>query len=139
MAVSEPFKVFDAVAVSGTDSYTSKVSRTPNSGNFAYIITKTGNAAGTAKWQVNSLEEATYNAAVSAASGSTQEEKEAANTTGWADADLSPTATITVTGGTDPHNIPVLLTGVSFHRSRLVYTNASGTGTLTARFTALLG
>lgn len=137
MATSDPIDVFEAVAVSSTDAFRSRVSGVPASGCLSYAFVKTGNAAGTLKLEVNNLTDSTYSAAVNAAAGATQTAKEAANTTGWMDCDLSPTDTIAVAGGTDPFEEPILLTSFAFRRCRLVYTNASGTGNISAHVVAL--
>jgi hypothetical protein len=137
LATTDPIDAFDNVAVSGTDTYKSRVTGAAAEGVASYAFVKTGNAAGTLKLEVNNLTDSTYLAAVNAAAGATQTAKEAANTTGWMDCDLSPTDTITVAGGTDPFEEPILLSEFGFRRFRLSYTNASGTGNLQAHIVSL--
>jgi hypothetical protein len=132
MPVLDSVPVWDALAVSSTTTYNSKVSTPSLSLGLSYTFTKTGTATGTLKWQVNNLSDLAYNRAVNAASADPDfTVREAANTTGWVDADLSPTDTISVPA-TNPYNEPILLTLVGFKRCRLVYTNATSTGTITA-------
>lgn len=138
MATTGSVDVFANVAVSGTDTYRSKVSSAPGSGIMSYAFAKTGNAAGTLKLEVNNLPDSTYEALVNAAAGATRDIKEATITTGWMDCDLSPTDTISVAGGTDPFEEPILLTSFGFRRFRLSYTNSSGTGNLVAHVVTLL-
>ncbi len=134
MPVSEPVPVWSAQAVSSTTTYYSRASSPGPLGCIAYDFIKTGTAVGTLKWQINNLPDAVYRAAVNAASGATQEEKETNNTTGWRDVDLSPTDTIPIPA-TDPFDQPILLTNIAFKRSRLAYVNASSTGAITAYVT----
>lgn len=136
MPVTDPVKIWDAVAVTGTNAYASRITH-PSGHGIWMAYAKTGDAVGVVKWQVNNLEESTYLAGVSAAAGATQLEKEAANTVGWQDVDLQPTATIAIPT-TNPSSADVLLTFVAGKRSRFVYTNASGTGTINGRVTVLL-
>lgn len=136
MATSEPIDVFAAVAVSGTDVYRGRVQGAPTEGVLSYAFEKTGNATGTLKLEVNNLTDSTYDAAVNAAAGATRTIQEAANTTGWMDCDLSPTDTISVTS-TNPFKEPILLTNWGFRRCRLVYTNATGTGNISAPVVSL--
>jgi hypothetical protein len=136
LATTDPIRVWDALAVSSTDTYKSRVSSPSDSGVLAYTFTKTGGAVGTLKLEVNNLEYSVYQAAVNAAAGATPTAQEAANTTGWMDCDLSPTDTFAV-ATTNPINEPFLLTAMGFKRLRWSYTNASGTGNITMLVTVL--
>jgi hypothetical protein len=117
--------IFDAVAVSGTTTYKSAVTRAPLGTpppEYGVTFEFTSTATGTLKLEVNNRSHQDYSNDVGAGT-------EAANTTGWVQRDLSPTATIAVTAA---------LTGTiavkgRFARWRLSYTNATNSGVLTAR------
>lgn len=136
MAVTDPIRVFDAVAVSSTTVYKSRVSSPSDSGVICYTFSKVGNATGTLKLECNNLEYSVYQSAVNAAAGATPTLQEAANTTGWMDLDLSPTDTFAVLT-TNPITEPFLLTQIGFKRLRWSYTNATGTATITMLVTVL--
>lgn len=118
--------IFDAVAVSGTTTYKSAVTRAPLGTpppEYGVTFEFTSTATGTLKLEVNNKDHQTYSQDVSSAGS------EAANTSGWVQRDLSPTATIAITAA---------LTGTisvkgRFARWRLSYTNATNSGVLTAR------
>lgn len=117
--------IFSAVAVSGTTTYKSTVVRAPQGVPVEYGVTfeSTSTAAGTLKLEVNNKTHQDYQNDVATAGS------EAANTTGWVQRDLSPTATIAVTAA----STNTIAVKSRFLRWRLSYTNASGSGAITAR------
>lgn len=120
------FPIFDAVAVTGTNTYRSSVTTCPRGeASLEYGITfeSTSTAAGTLSLEVSNLGDQAYAAAVASAGS------EAANTTGWVQRDLSPSATIAVTAA----STNTITTKRRFRRFRLKYVNASGSGNITAR------
>lgn len=120
------FVIFNAVALSATNVVKSLVVTPPRgSSNFDFGVTFefTSTAAGTLVLQVSNRSRQGYEIDVAAAGS------EDANTNGWVQRDLSPTATIAVTAA-------ATLTATvkrRWLRWRFVYTNASGSGTVTAR------
>lgn len=118
--------IYDAVAVSGTTTYKSTATRCPRGpSTFECGVTFefTSTATGTLKLEVNNKDHQSYAQDIAAAGS------EAANTAGWVQRDLSPTATIPITAA---------LTGTitvkgRFVRWRLSYTNATNSGAVTAR------
>ena len=129
--------IFKAVAVTGTNAYVSKVCELPEGMGATFSLSST--ATGTLKMQVNDLPDTDYRAAVSAAAGATQELKEAANTTGWVDADMRmgghnphvAAATFSMNGATTA-NVLALNFPPGQARVRFIYTNATNSGVLTS-------
>jgi len=127
--------IFAAVAVSSTNTYKSAVSRQPDKRHF-YAPATTGDAAGTLGREINNLNEAAYGmalAAVRAAHPSyTEAQVEAANTAGWVPqsflqsdvTNAGATIAMAAAGGFSANMPP------GPRRSRLTYTNSSGTGLL---------
>lgn len=117
--------IADAVAVSSTTTYRSAVMRAPHGLPVEYGVTVefTSTAAGTLSLEVNNKTHQDYQNDVTSAGS------EAANTAGWVQRDLSPTATIAITAAAT-----CTITFKSrFVRWRLKYVNASGSGNWTAR------
>lgn len=121
--------IFQAVAASSTNTYKSRVSDRKESRHF-YNIQPTGTLTGTLGREVNDLPDEDYRAAVAAASGANDEEKEANNTVGWVaqsflQSDVTnASATFAINGTTSfTANMPP-----GPRRSRLTYTNATNTG-----------
>lgn len=118
--------LFDAVAISGTNTVKSAVVTPPRgqaTPEYGVTYEFTSTATGALKVEVNNRRDEDYQRDVATAGS------EAANTTGWVQRDLSPTATIAITAA---------LTGTislkgRFARWRLSYTNATNSGTVTAR------
>lgn len=120
------FAIFDATAVTGVATFKSAVVTCPRgSAEFQYGVTgeSTSTAAGTLKLEVNDRGEQDYELD-KAAAGS-----EAANTTGWVQRDLTPTATIAITAA----STWTVAVKRRFTRFRFSYTNASGSGAITMR------
>ncbi len=127
-----------AVAVSGTTTYKSTVLRISkaipadaSTPSLSFITQHTGTATGTLSMEVSNLDDATYEAAVAAASGADRNAKEAANTTGWVAHDLLPTATIPIAS---PESNDLNLSAFCYARARLIYVNTTNTGTISAQF-----
>jgi hypothetical protein len=131
--------VFKATAVTGTNTYRSKVTELGGGKGYSFTVQLTSTATGTLSVWINNLEKVDYEAAVAAAAGSTRVDKEAANTTGWRQMDLR-------CGGRNPHMAAATqaMDGagatatqvVSFPegpaRVRLQYVNATNSGALNA-------
>lgn len=128
--MSDSAIVYNGVALSGTNTVKSSVA-IAEARNTTYHISVTGTPTGTLSLEVNTLPDRDYQAAVVAAGS------EAANTTGWIQHDLRG-------GNMNPHvtTATQALSGAALnlhlyyppgaYRTRLSYTNASGTGTINA-------
>lgn len=123
--------IFANVATTGTNAYKSIVQKGSHQRSL-YLIVPTGTLTGTMKRQLNYLSEEAYEVAVAAASGSTRQEKEAANDTGWVDQSFlqsdrtNASATFAINGtATFTADMPPCKL-----RSRCVFTNATNTGNM---------
>jgi hypothetical protein len=130
----QPIDIFGAVAVTGTNTYKSLVSR-QNKRHF-YAPSTTSDAAGTLSREVNVLSDIAYETALAAVLAAhpsyTPAQVEAANTGGWV-AQSFLQSDVTNAGATI-----AMAAAASFTanmppgppRSRLSYTNATGSGAL---------
>jgi hypothetical protein len=132
--------VFSALAGSGTTVYRGKVfpsggpsAAAPAQGGDMYDVTtvfeKTNTGTGAIHLEVNNKPDQEYVRDVQAAAGADWTAKEAANTAGWTQRDLTPSATITVSAA-NPERHDVELDHFAYRRARWVYTNATGNVTL---------
>jgi hypothetical protein len=118
------FMLWDATAVTGVATFKSGVTICARDvADYLATFDFTSTAAGVLSLEINNKDEAAYRRDVAAAGS------EAANTTGWQQRDLSPTATITVTAASS-HNVTLKGRMVRF---RFSYANASGSGAVTGR------
>lgn len=118
--------IFNAVSVTGTTTYKSDVTRSPRGSSdqeCGVTFESTSTATGALKLEVNDRSHQDYANDVAAAGS------EALNTTGWVQRDLSPSATIAVTAA----STCTITIKSRFLRWRLSYTNATNSGTVTAR------
>lgn len=135
MQENQPHVLFDALAVSSTTTYKSKVVRGDRPLHIA--VKTTGTATGTLTGECNDMPDAVYQAAVVAAGS------EAANTAGWVPESFLQTPSggaftgaaqntaaekVAVSGPTTA--TAILPAGP--RRRRLSYTNATNTGVVTA-------
>jgi len=130
----QPIDIFGGVAVSGSNTYKSLVSR-QNKRHF-YGPSTTGDAAGALSREVNLLSDIAYETALAAVLAAhptyTPAQVEAANTTGWVSQSFLQ-SDVTNSGATI-----AMAAAASFTanmppgppRSRLSYVNSSGTGNL---------
>ncbi len=121
--IRKPKTVFDAVAVSSTTAYTSIVTELFGGQpvDALYTFESTSTATGSVQIWANNKSKLEYDADVVAAGS------EAANTAGWCKYGAATSVTAAFAGC-----LP-LLTRFPAGRIRLVYTNATSTGTITAR------
>jgi hypothetical protein len=118
--VQTPVTVLNAVAVSSTTAYPSIVSLFLRMADLVYTFDATSTATGSVQVWVNNKDDLEYAADVTAAGS------EAANVAGWCmyGAAVSITAALKT-------SIPI--SRFVGKRIRLVYTNATSTGTVTSR------
>lgn len=116
--VSPSFKIFDAISVSGTNAVTSSVSNILYRDAVAMQFKWTGNPQGTVDVQ-GSVD---YAPQLTQAGGA----PDAPNSGTWTS--LSFSTTPTVAGSS---SLLINMTQLSFSNIRAVYTNSSGSGTLT--------
>lgn len=119
-------KIWNATAVSSTTTYKSAVTTCEHGtppGEYLATFDFTSTAVGILKLEINNMGKDEYARAVASAG------TEAANTSGWQQRDLSPTATIAVTAASS-QNTTVKGRMVRF---RFSYTNSSGSGAVTGR------
>lgn len=126
---AQPMYIWNALAISGTDTYKSLVFAPTADEAISVQEFTTSTATGTLSLEGNYLPDKAYEDAVSAAAGATREAREAANTTGWQQVDLDPSATITVTAAMKN---TIILEQPLPRRMRFSYTNATNSGAITA-------
>jgi len=112
--LSPSFKVWDAVAVSGTDTYKSASSNIQGARLVSYIVAFTGTMTGTLTVEV---------------SNSSQDQVNAGTDTWTTYSGISIPAITTAT------TFGIELVDLAFGRVRLSYTNATNSGTVTATVT----
>lgn len=127
---SKSFYIWNAVAISGTTTYKSAVIRLGEDEDVFIDEETTSTATGTLSLEENNLPDDEYDLAVGAAAGATIAAREAANTTGWQQFDLSPTATVAVTAGLKN---TFALEQPMPKKLRFSYTNATNSGAITAK------
>lgn len=104
------YRALDAVSVSSTNSYSSAITDVLNLDNAGYILSvDSGTPTGTFDVQVSN-DGTTFNS-------------------------LSLSAVPTITAGV-LSNVPIALVGLPFTKVKLVYTNSSGSGVISAVLTA---
>ena len=118
-SVSIPYQIFNAAAVSGTSVVTSSVTNVLYRDSLALQFEYTGNITGTFDVQ-GSID---YGQGQPQSTGWNQNN----NTGTWTSVNLSPAAV--VSSGT--LSILVNMNQIAFAALRTVYTNSSGTGTIT--------
>ncbi len=125
--------LYNAVAISGTSTVKSKVlalvAKPGVQRSVGIVENTTSTATGVLKLEVNNRLDSEYAADVQAAAGADFVAKEAANTTGWVQHDLAPTATVAITAAMQN---TISLPNFPFRRLRLSYTNNSNSGAINA-------
>lgn len=127
---SKSFYIWNAVAISGTNTVKSAVIRLNEDEDVFVDEATTSTATGVLSLEENNLPDDEYAAAVSGSAGATDVLREAANTTGWQQLDLSPATTVTVTAAMK--NTFALEQPLP-RKLRFSYTNATNSGAITAK------
>lgn len=125
--------IFANVATTGTNVYKSLVTRAAQN-RCLYVIAPTGTLTGTLIREVNYLDDVAYEAAVAAASGTTRQEKEAANTTGWVTQSFLQSNVTNASANFAINGTASFIADMPKvnARTRLSFTNATNTGNMRA-------
>jgi len=121
-----PFKAFDALAVTGTNTYRGPVTA-PNGRDQLHNF-RSASVTGKAYIEFNNRSDQDYENDVAAAAGATRLAKEAANTVGWQLLWMNTSDGKVAFASGESHTLSV--DTVKPRRTRPCWDNATGTGTI---------